>query len=77
MKEKKLSGRDVVCPYFLREESRCLSCEGWVNRTSIKWTFASREEKTRYMKKRCEKMDGYQRCLVAAVLERKYQRDDQ
>ena len=74
--EKKLSGRDVVCPYFCKEVSVAISCEGWFGPdTRVKLCFPDGAAKERYMKRRCECMGGYKRCLVARALEHKYAKE--
>lgn len=76
MSERKLSGRDVVCPYFRKEVSVAISCEGWWGKDSrVKLCFADGRQKKSYMHRRCECMDGYGKCLVAKALEHKYAKE--
>lgn len=74
---KKLTGRDVVCPYFRKEVSVAISCEGWFGPdTRVKLCFPDGERKERYMQRRCRCMGGYKRCLVARALEHKYAKEE-
>lgn len=74
---RKLTGRDVVCPYFRREDSISISCESWVQGATGKLCFRTGEEKRAYMARRCKCMEGYSRCLVARINERKYELREQ
>lgn len=74
---RKLTGRDVVCPYFRREDSISISCESWVRGATGKLCFRTGEEKRAYMARRCKCMEGYPRCLVARINERKYELREQ
>ncbi|MGN0777729.1 MAG: hypothetical protein ACI4MJ_01145 [Aristaeellaceae bacterium] len=69
---EKLTGRDVVCPYFHREFSAVIACEAWWKGGTVRLCFGKSEEKKAYMAQRCKRMDGYKKCLVASVLEKKY-----
>lgn len=73
MSGKKLSGRDMVCPYFRREETQSISCESWVKGCTVKLCFRDREGKDRYAALRCKCMEGYGKCLVARAAGKKYE----
>lgn len=74
--ERKLSGRDVVCPYLRREHTLSISCEGWWKGGTVKLCFEDGKAKNRYMERRCRCMQGYGRCLVARALEHKYAKEE-
>ena len=62
----------VQCPFYVKSSPGEISCEGVEDGTSIKVTFNDRTRKVRYMRKRCESMEGYKDCRIHCMLEEKY-----
>lgn len=72
----KMSGRDVVCPFFCKEVSIAVSCESYLDPEGrVKLCFSDGKKKERYMTRHCKSMTGYKRCLIARALECRYERE--
>ena len=75
MNSKKGSGRDVVCPYYRKDVSVAISCESWLTGGVVKLCFPDGDTKKSYLRKRCECLEGYSKCLIARALEHKYAKE--
>lgn len=62
----------VKCPFYKKSSPGEISCEGFEDGTSLKVTFNDRGRKIKYMRKRCESMEGYKYCHIHCMLERLY-----
>lgn len=65
-------GRDVVCPYWREEDALSVTCEGWLDDTTVRIRFADKRSKAVFCAHRCRDMDGYKRCPTAAAAEKKW-----
>ena len=62
----------VKCPFYRKTDPGRIVCEGFQEGSAINVTFEDRGEKIRYMKKRCESIEGCRQCPIHALIERMY-----
>ena len=60
-----------ICPYFLREYNKSITCEGLCGKDEFMHRFVSTKDKCDYQKKYCFRYD-YSRCPLAKILDGKY-----
>lgn len=72
--KKHCKGVDVVCPFWRCETPLTITCEGWMAGCDVQLRFSGQWEKLAYMRRRCKRMDGWRKCLVAVGAERKYEK---
>ena len=65
-------GVNVICPFYVKEAEKSVSCEGFYEGNTLMMRFPSKESKLEFMKKRCETKD-YSSCMLAAALIKKYE----
>ena len=64
--------KNVVCPFYIREETLKIRCEGYRNGTKIHLCFDCKNRKTEHKKKYCKDMDNYKDCPLYAVIDEQY-----
>jgi hypothetical protein len=62
----------VQCPFYRKSNPGRIVCEGFQEGNTINVAFEDRGDKLRYMKKRCESIEGCRLCPIHALLERMY-----
>lgn len=72
--KKHCKGADVVCPFWRCETPLTITCEGWMAGCDVQLRFSGQGEKLAYMRRRCKRMDGWGKCLVAVGAGRKYEK---
>lgn len=72
--KKHCKGVDVVCPFWRCETPLTITCEGWMAGCDVQLRFSGQGEKLAYMRRRCKRMDGWGKCLVAVGAGRKYEK---
>lgn len=60
-----------VCPYYLRETPKSISCEGFAGDACLV-RFACTRDKVEWAAAHCERMDYAVRCPYARMMEAKY-----
>jgi len=65
-------GTKTVCPFYIREAQKSITCEGIIPGTCGMTRFDSASEKLAYQAVNCESYDYTARCCLAAVLMEKY-----
>lgn len=68
---------DVVCPYYKRDDAYTIWCEGLTgNMVSASQRFHTPKLKMRHMKECCFTHNYCDECLLAKVLEKKYEAEE-
>lgn len=62
----------VVCPYYIRESKKSITCEGFTEDTDLSTLFADQCGKQAFQVGRCDMFDYEDRCPLAAALAKKY-----
>lgn len=62
------SGANTVCPYYLRESNKSITCEGLIEGTCTMHRFPSRLDKQAYQANHCERFVYGQVCPAAAAI---------
>ena len=60
----------VKCPFYHKSTPGQIACEGFGEVDSFGVGFKDRGEKVRFMKERCESIEGCHLCHIHALLER-------
>lgn len=63
---------DVVCPYFRRNDSNRIRCEGVKASNTINLVFEDTKKQDEYLADFCCDMDNFKRCLICRALNSKY-----
>lgn len=66
----------IVCPFYRASDPYHVCCEGITKDSSIKVTFGNSDKTTMYKDCFCRNIDGYKRCKINEMLERKYVDDE-
>ena len=67
-------GSKAVCPFYVREAKKSITCEGLIDDQRYTVThFPAEEEKRQFQDQRCGMQDYAIRCKLAAALLRKYE----
>lgn len=61
----------VLCPYYRKEDGVKICCEGIDDDGTIHVVFASLQKRKDYQTEKCCK--NFSRCIVAAMLDRKWE----
>lgn len=64
---------DVVCPYYKYEAPQMIYCEGVDDDTALHLAFATKQGKKKYVAEKCG--DCWKACMIAKMLNRKYDYD--
>lgn len=67
-------GAHAVCPFYIREYKRSITCEGVGQSDEILHRFSGGQEKAEFQRRYCFGY-GFYRCPVARMLWEKYEKD--
>jgi hypothetical protein len=62
----------VKCPYYRKNDSNRICCEGLTDKTGINMTFEDSKKRRQYMDNYCKDINNYGRCIICYALNRKY-----
>lgn len=62
---------NAICPFYRSEEKQKVYCEGVKRESSIHLAFGDAKDLKTYMDKHCR--GGYETCIIAQALLRKYE----
>lgn len=65
-------GSKTICPFYLKEARKSITCEGLTEGTTNMTRFASEEEKHSFQAANCEMYNFGRFCPMAAAIMRKY-----
>jgi len=65
-------GARAVCPFYVKEAEKSITCEGLMPGTETAIRFPSSTAKRGYQQSVCEHADACKRCMLAAALDAKY-----
>ena len=65
----------VVCPFYHRNDTNRICCEGVEDNNTINLVFASNREMVEYEKCFCDDMDFHKECLLYQMLIKKYEEE--
>ena len=60
------------CPFYIRNESNRICCEGLKERTTINFVFEDSKKLKIYMDTYCNSIYNYKNCMICYMLNRKY-----
>ena len=68
-----MTNSKAICPYYQHESEYTITCEGIFENSQQQVKFSAKAEKTKHVSEVCSSF-GYSRlCLVARMLEKKYE----
>lgn len=70
------SAARVICPFYLRDGSGAVACEGIGESNATLLRFEKEQNRLRWMAEHCERHDFGEVCPLAEMLARKYQREE-
>jgi hypothetical protein len=70
---QKYVSKEVVCPFYHKEEPFKLLCEGFCKTTTLQITFRSRDNLLLHKDCFCNEMDGYIKCPIYSVIIKQYE----
>lgn len=62
------SAANCICPFYLGETGKSISCEGMIDGVRARNVFPTEEAKSSYMQTRCQTHAYARRCWHAAAL---------
>lgn len=62
----------VVCPYYKRNDSNRICCEGLSEKTRLNFTFEDTKKRRQYMDNYCKNLRNYNNCVICYALDRKH-----
>lgn len=63
----------VKCPFYRNHDSNRIVCEGLSERNTINLVYESQPEQKKYMKDRCNSIDGCRLCPIYGLLDRMWE----
>ena len=69
-------GSRTICPFYLKEARKSITCEGLVDGTMSMTRFASEEEKQHFQGARCARYNYDALCPIAAALMQKHEKKE-
>ena len=70
MKHKQSQIKEVICPFYRKEDDHKIYCEGVEDSTSLHLAFGDKSRKIEYRKKHCSCFK--ESCLIRRMLNQKY-----
>lgn len=67
--------KEVVCPFYHKEEATKILCEGFCSTTSLQTSFKQREQLITHKERHCNSFKGYRLCPLYSVINRQYEED--
>ena len=64
-------GANAVCPYYLREAPKSISCEGFAGEACL-IRFSTKDERRKWQECHCECINYAKRCPYAAMMDDLY-----
>jgi ribosome-binding protein aMBF1 (putative translation factor) len=64
-------GVRTICPYYIKEAEKSITCEGLIPHTVTMVRFASQREKVLHQRKHCEQYDAEKGCPIRAAIDKK------
>lgn len=62
----------VKCPYYRKNDSNRIVCEGFKKKTYINITFEDTKKLKEYKEQYCNDIQNYNDCMICAMLNKKY-----
>ena len=70
---QKYSAKEVVCPFYHKEEATKILCEGFCKTTSLQTTFTSKEFMLIHKAAHCKSFKGYPMCPLYSIINKQYE----
>lgn len=70
------AGGTAICPYYLKDAEKSITCEGVLPSTSTMVRFNSAEEKRLWLERCCSTFDYNKLCVIAMLITAVYADDE-
>lgn len=70
---QKYTSKEVVCPFYHKEEATKLLCEGFCKATSLQTSFTRRDELIMHKETHCNSFKGYPLCPLYSIINKQYE----
>jgi hypothetical protein len=70
---QKYMSKEVVCPFYHKEEATKILCEGFCKTTSLQTSFTRREQLILHKERHCNSFEGYPLCPLYSVIYKQYE----
>lgn len=67
--------KEVVCPFYHKEEAMKLLCEGFCKSCSLQVSFTNKEQLLAHKARYCNTFKGYPECPIYPVINKQYEED--
>ena len=67
--------KEVVCPFYHKEEGVKLLCEGFCKACSLQTSFTNREQLISHKARHCNSFKGYPKCPLYPIINKQYEED--
>lgn len=66
----------TICPFYMRETSECITCEGFHRRMTLRMDFETEESKAGWQREKCNTFSYMESCPLARELSGQYRWED-
>ena len=73
----KYTSKYVVCPFYHKNKTNRICCEGVSKGNTLNVVFESEKGMVRYENRFCDSMDNHKNCLIYQMLDKKYEEEAQ
>jgi nitrate reductase assembly molybdenum cofactor insertion protein NarJ len=70
---QKYQSKEVVCPFYHKEEATKILCEGFCKSCSLQTSFAKNEQLLAHKARYCNTFKGYPQCPLYPVINKQYE----
>ena len=70
---QKYISKEVVCPFYHKEEATKILCEGFCKTTSLQTSFQSKVNLQLHKERHCNDIQGCQLCPLYKLINRQYE----
>lgn len=68
--------KEVVCPFYHKEEATRILCEGFCKSTTLQVSFNRREQLGLHKERHCNSFKGFPQCPLYSVINKQYEDDE-
>lgn len=70
---RKYQSKEVVCPFYHKEEATKILCEGFCKSCSLQMSFTKKEQLLAHKARYCNTFKGYPQCPLYPVINKQYE----
>ena len=70
---QKYVSKEVVCPFYHKEDTTKILCEGFCKSCSLQITFSCKVHLILHKDRHCNSIEGYQKCPLYPIIYKQYE----